>query len=243
MGYPTYQHSRGDGEYLIIAGLWGTGLLGDDKSHQIFAIATGVLVGGIAQLILVLVPLKRMGVSLGWLWQPQMKQIKRVIKLTGPMVLGLAVLQINALMDYLLASWLSGEPNEILLQFGSWKIPYPARTGAVSVLYYAQRLYNMPLGVFGIALATAIFPYFTAAAGRKDHDGLIKTLVKGLRLVAFIGIAATVGLIIISRPIVEFILGGGLSGILGFGPGEFGASDVQRVSMTLAFYCLFTDQW
>ncbi|MCK4850401.1 MAG: murein biosynthesis integral membrane protein MurJ [Phycisphaerae bacterium] len=224
--------------FLIIAGIWGTGLLGEDKSRQIFAIAAGVLVGGVAQLTLVLVPLKRMGVSLGWMWQPQMEQIKRIIKLTGPMVLGLAVLQVNALMDYLLASWLSGEPSEILLQLGSWKIPYPEETGAVSVLYYAQRLYNMPLGVFGIALATAIFPYFAACAGRKDHAGLIKTLLKGLRLVAFIGIAATVGLIIISQPVVEFILGGGLSGLFGFGPGEFGALDVQRVNKTLIFYCL-----
>ena len=74
-----------------------------------------------------------MGVSLGWLWQPQMKQIKRIIKLTGPMVFGLAVLQLNALMDYLLATWLSGEPGEVLMQIGSWEIPYPAKTGAVSV--------------------------------------------------------------------------------------------------------------
>ncbi len=62
----------------------GTGLLGEEKSQKIFAIAIGVLIGGLAQLVLVLVPLKRQGVGLGWLWQPQMEQIKRIIKLTGP---------------------------------------------------------------------------------------------------------------------------------------------------------------
>ena len=105
-------------------------------------------------------------------------------------------------------------------------------------MYYAQRLYNFPLGVFGIALGTALFTYFSACAGRKDHIGLVETLVKGLRQVAFIGIAATVGLIILSRPTVEFILGGGLSGIVGIGPGEFGPEAVPRVTSTLAFYCL-----
>lgn len=224
--------------FMIAAAIWLTGLWGDDPSEQIFALCVGVLVGGLAQLVLVLVPLKRMGVSLAWLWQPHMEQIRRILRLTGPMVLGLGVLQINALMDYLWVTWLSGPLGQPMLIFGSWIIPYPETDGAVAVLYYSQRLYNVPLGVFGIALATAIFPYFTACAGRKDHAGLVETLVKGLRLVAFIGLAATVGLIIISRPAVEFILGGGLSTIFGIGPGEFDALAVQRVSKTLAFYCL-----
>ena len=203
---------------LIVAAIWGTGLLGGEDSRKVFALAGGVLVGGVAQLILVLVPLKRQGVSLGWLWRPQMEQIRRIVRLTGPMMLGLGVLQINALLDYLLAWWLLGDE-------------------AVAVLYFSQRLYNVPLGVFGIALATAIFPYFTACAARKDHAGLVKTLVKGLRLVAFIGIGATVGLIILSREAVEFILGGGLSAIIGMGSGKFDAEAVGRVSRTLIFYC------
>ena len=123
------------------------------------------------------------------------------------------------------------------MTIGSRVIHYPETEGSVAVLYFSQRLYNVPLGVFGIALATAIFPYFTACAARRDHAGLVKTLVKGLRLVAFIGIGATVGLIILSREAVEFILGGGLSAIIGVGPGEFDAEAVGRVSRTLAFYC------
>ncbi|NIA06734.1 MAG: murein biosynthesis integral membrane protein MurJ [Actinobacteria bacterium] len=224
--------------FMIVAAIWLTGLLGDDSSEQIFALCVGVLVGGLAQLVLVLVPLKRMGVSLAWLWQPQMEQIRRILRLTGPMILGLGVLQINALMDYLWVTWLTGQPGQALITIGSWTLRYPVTDGAVSVLYYAQRLYNVPLGVFGIALATAIFPYFTACAARKDYAGLIDTLVRGLRQVAFVGLAASVGLIIISRPAVEFILGGGLSAIFGIGPGEFDASDIHRVAATLSFYCL-----
>ena len=224
--------------FLIIAAIWGTGLLGGEDSRKIFALAGGVLLGGLAQLILVLVPLKRRGISLTWLWRPQMEQIRRIARLTGPMMLGLGVLQINALLDYLLASWLSGQPGEVLMTIGSRVVHYPETTGAVSVLYYSQRLYNVPLGVFGIALATAIFPYFTACVGRKDYAGFIKILGKGLRLAAFIGIGATLGLIIISRETVEFILGGGLAAIVGIGPGEFDAADIGRVSITLAFYCL-----
>jgi len=224
--------------FMIVAAVWLTGLLGGDPSEQIFALCVGVLVGGLAQLVLVLLPLKRMGVSLAWLWKPQMEQIRRILKLTAPMVLGLGVLQINTLMDYLWVTWLTGPLGQPMLIFGSWIIRYPVTDGAVSVLYYSQRLYNVPLGVFGIALATAIFPYFTACAARNDHAGLIETLVRGLRQVAFIGLAASVGLIIISRPAVEFILGGGLSAIFGIGPGQFDASDIHRVSATLSFYCL-----
>ena len=223
---------------LLIAGIWGTGLLGGDKTRQIFAIAAGVLIGGIAQLLLVIIPLKRRGISLAWLWQPQMDQIKQIIKLTTPMILGLAVLQVNALLDYLLATWLSAEPSAVLIQIGSWQIHYPEQPGAVSVLYYAQRLYNMPLGVFGVALATAIFPYFTACAARKDHAGLVKTLVKGLRLVAFIGIAASVGLMIISRTILEFIPGGGLLSLFGVTESEFSLDAINRTVPTLMCYCL-----
>lgn len=223
--------------FLIIAGLWGTGLLGGDLSRKIFAVCAGVLVGGVAQLLLVIIPLKRQGISLAWLWQPQMKQISHIVKLTSPMVLGLAVMQVNALMDYLLAYWLGGNTGQVMAKVGSWSIPYPVGTEAPSNLYFAQRLYNMPLGVFGVALATAIFPYFTAAAGRKDHAGLVRTLVKGLRLVAFVGLAASLGLAIISRTIVEFIPGGGMLALFGIEKGEFGLPAIDRTTWILIFYC------
>ena len=224
--------------FLIVAGMWGTGLVGGDLSRKIFAVCAGVLLGGLAQLILVIVPLKRKGVSLGWLWRPQMEQISRIVKLTSPMILGLAVMQMNALLDYLMAYWLGGEAGKTLLAIGSWKLSYPVGTGAPSYLYHAQRLYNMPLGVFGIALATAIFPYFSRYAGRRDHAGLVDTLVKGLRLVAFIGLAASAGLMIVSRTAVEFIPGGGLLSLFGVAKGQFGLTAIERTSATLVFYSL-----
>ncbi len=224
--------------FLIIAGLWGTGLLGGELSRKIFAVCAAVLVGGVAQLLLVIVPLKRKGISLGWLWRPQMKQILHIVRLTSPMVLGLAVMQVNALLDYLLAYWLGGNPGEVMLRIGSWNVLYPVGAEAPANLYYAQRLYNVPLGVFGVALATAIFPYFTACAGRKDHAGLVATLVKGLRLVAFIGLAASLGLMIVGRTVVEFIPGGGLLSLFGIAKGEFGVAAIDRTTSTLLFYCL-----
>ena len=224
--------------FLIVAGLWGTGLLGGNLSRKIFAICAGVLLGGLAQLILVIVPLKRMGLSLRWLWQPQMEQIRRIVKLTSPMILGLAALQINSLLDYLLAFWLGGEPGQVLIRIGSWNIPYPVGTGAPSHLYFAQRMYNMPLGVFGIALATSIFPYFAAFAARKDHAGLVRTLVKGLRLVAFIGLPASLGLMIVGQDILAFIPGGGLLGLFGIAKSEFGTTAIALTTPTLMFYCL-----
>jgi len=224
--------------FLIAGAVWATRFLGPNPSTKIFALCGAVLLGGVAELALVMLPLKRKGISLHWLWQPQMEQIIRIVKLTGPMLLGLGIMQINALLDFLWATWFSGPPGQVLLSIGGRQIYYPETEGAVSVMYFAQRLYNVPLGVFGIALGTALFPYFSACASRRDHIGLIETLAKGLRQVAFIGLAATVGLIILSRPTVEFILGGGLSGIFGIGAGEFSSAAVPRVTSTLAFYCL-----
>ena len=96
----------------------------------------------------------------------------------------------------------------------------------------------MPLGVFGIALATSIFPYFATFAGRKDHDGLVRTLIKGLRLVAFIGLPASLGLMIVARSILEFIPGGGLLALFGIAKSKFGPHAIALTTPTLMFYCL-----
>ena len=81
------------------------------------------------------------------------------------MMLGLAVFQINTLFDSLIAWGLSPKTGgPAMLSFFGWESPYPIETGAVTGLQFAQRLYQFPLGVFGIALATAIFPALSRAA-------------------------------------------------------------------------------
>jgi putative peptidoglycan lipid II flippase len=120
----------------------------------------------------------------------------------------LAAVQITVVVNTLLASLL------------------PA--GSVSYLYYADRIMEFPLGVFGAALATAALPGMSAQAARQDHQALSATLGFALRLSAFITVPAAVGLVTLATPIVRLL----------FERGEFGAADVLLTSQALVGYAV-----
>ena len=121
---------------------------------------------------------------------------RRVVQQAVPMMIGLGVLQLNTLIDGLIASYPTTVGPTI---FGA---DYPLEEGAMSAVSFAQRLYQFPLGVFGIAVATAIFP--ALARLRHDDAGYRSTLRRGLRLVFFIAAPASVGLIWSRRPNVPW---------------------------------------
>jgi putative peptidoglycan lipid II flippase len=100
--------------------------------------------------------------------------------------------------------------------------------GSVSHLYYAQRLYQLPLGVLGISLATAIFPVMSDDAARKDFAALRTTISKAISATIFVALPATVGLIIIARPLIS----------AAFEHGKFTPQDTNMVVRTLVFYAL-----
>jgi putative peptidoglycan lipid II flippase len=100
--------------------------------------------------------------------------------------------------------------------------------GSVSHLYYAQRLYQLPLGVLGISLATAIFPVMSADAARKDFAALRTSISKGIRGTVFVAVPATVGLIMVGRPLIS----------AAFEHGRFTNEDTAMVIQTLTFYAL-----
>ncbi len=135
-----------------------------------------------------------------------------------PMILGLGVLQLNTFFDSLLASYPTVVGNTI---FG---IDYPLEEGANAAVGFAQRLYQFPLGVFGIAIATAIFPLLARQSDTLDH--FTATLRRGLRLTIYIGVPASVGLMLIREPLTAVILEGG----------DFTAGDTQRVARVLLGY-------
>lgn len=130
-----------------------------------------------------------------------LKMLRRMV----PVVLGMAALQINSVFDSMLAgmslfagqhpSWLGGAA-------------YPLTDASVSMLFYAQRLYQLPLGVFGIAIATVAFP----AMSRQTHDpaAFMGTLRRGLRIAGFIALPATVGLVMVADPLVNVVYLGGM---------------------------------
>ncbi len=197
--------------------------------QQLFAVAIAVLIAGIVQIAIQIPPLRSAGVSIRPSWKIHSAAFRKIIILMGPMILGLTVTQINTLADDLIAWWFSGsaEKGAFFMLLGN-KIAYPLQRGSVSHLYYAQRLYQLPLGIFGISLATAIFPVMSSLSAKKDFAALGKTVSQGLCSCFFIAIPATVGLIVIARPLIS----------LAFQHGQFSAGDTNMVAWTLFFYAL-----
>jgi len=217
---------------FIIGSLCFTGwVLVMAPTRQVFVAATAVITAGLVQIAIQLPPLHKRGVSIRPAWDVRSEEFKKILLLMGPMVLGMTVTQINTLADDIIAKCLSGssDKGEFFTWLGS-QIRYPLWDGAVSKLYYSQRLYQFPLGVLGISLATAIFPVMSAEAAKKDFDALLRTISRGLRASVFIAIPATVGLILVARPLVSAV----------FGHGQFAKSEANTewTACTLSFYAL-----
>jgi putative peptidoglycan lipid II flippase len=189
---------------MIAAVLWLSGRM----SPPITALAVGVLLGGMGQLAVQLPELHRLGVplvpALDWS-HPAVRQIARRL---WPAAFSLAAVQITVVVNTLLASLL--------------------RSGTVSYLYYADRVMEFPLGVFGIALATAVLPGMSAQAARGEHAALAGTLRFALRLSSFICVPAAVGLVALGEPVVRLL----------FQRGEFGAAEALYTSQALAGYAV-----
>jgi len=202
---------------VLIGGLVATGTVcGIQPENQIYFIAVCVLLAGAAQLAIQMPALRANGVRFFPAWDVRSESFKKVLWLMGPMVLGLTATQINTLIDDVIAlSFMNAQGH-------------PLTYGAPSHLYFAQRLYQFPLGIFGISLATAIFPVLSADAARKDFSALCATLSKGLQAALFVAVPATAGLILVARPVVAVV----------FQHGRFEAADTAATAWTLCFYAL-----
>jgi putative peptidoglycan lipid II flippase len=187
---------------LIAAALWLAPLM----QQPIVALAWGVFIAGLVQLLFQLPYVARLGL-LSWpRWAWHVEGIQRIIKLMLPAIFGSSVAQINLLFDTLLASMLV--------------------TGSVSWLYYSDRLVEFPLGVFGIALATVILPSLSKNFAEKSAEEFSRTLDWALRWVMLIGTPAMVGLLVLSGPMLTTL----------FLYGEFTQQDVRMASLSLMAY-------
>ncbi len=171
-------------------------------------LAIGVLVGGVIQVALQIPFLIEKGLSFVPQWNPNHPALKRIGVLMLPTLFGSAIYQVNQLVGTLLASLL--------------------REGSVSYLYYADRLVQFPLGVFAIAISTAVLPSLSREAAQRDLDGLKETLSHALRLTMFITIPAMMGLIVLREPIIRLL----------FQRGAFDAFTTIMTAQALLFYSL-----
>jgi putative peptidoglycan lipid II flippase len=151
----------------------------------ITAIAIGALVGGLAQVLIQWPLLRREGFAYRPFLDWKQDALRRVLLLMGPGTVGLAATQMNVFVNTVLAT-----------QEG---------TGAVSWLNYAFRLMYLPTGLFGVSIATATVPAVSRHAAQQDEAAVRSTLADGLSLMLVLNVPATVGLIVLSHPIVRVI--------------------------------------
>ncbi len=176
-------------------------------SEPIVGVAIGIVLGGLAQFAMQLPGLKGRGMLFGLRFQPGHPGVKRIGLLMVPSLLGLSVTQINITVSTILASYFSGGPT---------------------YLFYGMRLIQFPLGIFGVALATAILPTLSAQAARGALDELRTTIGFGLRMIFFIILPAMLGLILLRQPIVHLV----------FEHGSFTKADTLATATALLCYAV-----
>jgi putative peptidoglycan lipid II flippase len=132
--------------------------------------------------------------------------LRRLLTLMGPGLIGLAAVQINLVVNSILAT---GEG-----------------TGAVSALSYAFRLMYMPIGLFGVSIATAVIPTLSRHAARNETADMRGAISNGLRLMLTLNVPATIGLVVLASPIVALI----------FEHGRFTPADTAATAAALACY-------
>ncbi len=176
--------------------------------QPIMALAIGVFVAGVLQLLFQLPFLYRLKL-LTWP-KPDRKDegVRRIMRLMLPAMFGSSVAQINLLLDTLIASFLM--------------------TGSVSWLYYSDRLMEFPLGVFAIALATVILPSLSRQHADEDTQQFNQTLDWALRWAILIGVPAAAALMFLAVPLLTTL----------FQYGEFDASDVIKSEISLQAYSI-----
>ena len=181
-------------------------LVSPQLDEPMIAVAWGVFVAGFVQLIFLLPSLARIRLLPRPRWGLRDPGVKKILKLMVPGIIGSSVSQINLLFDTLLASFLI--------------------TGSVSWLYFADRLVEFPLGIFGIALATVILPVLSRAHASGSGEHFSHILDAGLRWVLLIGVPAMVGLLLLARPALSTL----------FEYGDFSTSDVDMATLALLAY-------
>lgn len=177
-------------------------------ADPIYGLAIGALAGGAAQLAMQAPFMKKRGFSFRPRFDFSHPALKRILLLMGPAALGSAIYQFNIVVGTLLASLLP--------------------QGSVSYLYYADRIVEFPLGVFAIALGTAVLPSMSRHTADNDIPGLISAFSHAMRLVIFIMVPASVGLIVLRHPIVELI----------YQRGEFTSLSTRMTAEALLYYTL-----
>ena len=192
----------------IIGMVWILPLAGPGLEERLILLAICLLISGAVQLGVQIPFLSRYGFSPRFVFGFLHPSLRKVGKLILPAILGFAIVQVNTFVDMTMGFW--------------------AGAGANSSLFYANRLMQFPLGVFAIAMGTALLPAISHLTARQEIEEVKKTLSFAIRSVFFIIFPAMAGLIVLRTPIVRLL----------FEHGEFNAASTARTSFTLLCYTI-----
>ena len=228
-----------------LAAVWGIApYFASDKLAQAYAIAAAVLVSGVLQFVVQLPALRRLGFRFDYDWAASRDAFWLVIRSMAPITLGMAVTQLNTLCDSLLAWGLSAEAGASrTIPWLPGEVAYPMQTGAAAAIYYGERFYQLPVGLLGVAIATVIYPLLSRHAARGDHAAVGADLTLGLRLVAFTAVPASMGIMLVARPVVRVLFERGEFTAARCGPrgGNDRGLCQRRVGLFARFRCWCAD--
>ena len=183
-------------------------LLAHHFAEPVMALAFGVLLSGLLQLSFLLPSLNKRLLLIRPTLDVKDVGVQRVLKKMVPAMLGASVTQISTLLDTLFATLLS--------------------VGSVSWLYYSERLINLPLGVFGVAIATVIMPTLSRQFSNSSESQFSATLDWAMRTILLVAIPASIGLFLLAEPVVAAL----------FEHGRFGSSDVAMTARSLRAFAI-----
>ncbi len=189
---------------LIVATLW----LAPKLDQPVVALAWGVFIAGVAQLVFQIPFLYRLGMLPKFSLNGAADGVRKIIRLMLPAIFGSSVVQINLLINTIIASFLA--------------------VGSISWLYISDRFVELPLAIFGVATATIILPRLSKQYVNQSETGFNQTLDWALRISILIAMPATLGLILLAKPI--------LAALVQYR--EFTATDTSMAALSLMTYAL-----
>ncbi len=183
----------------------GLGYSGEPNAGII--LATGVLVAGFAQLAMLWFSLKRAGIPLRLRRPRYDDSMKRLVELGIPGILAGGITQINIVVGTIIAS---------------------LQAGAVSYLYYADRLYQLPLGLVGVAIGVVLLPELSRRLRAGDHSAAMETQNRSLEFAFLLTLPAAIALAVLAQPIIQVL----------FERGAFGPDDTHATAQALAAFAI-----
>jgi putative peptidoglycan lipid II flippase len=174
----------------------------------IYGFAIGTVLGGIVQFLIQVPRSIKLGFHYRWLLDWKDSGLRQVLVLTLPAIIGGAAVQVNVLVNTKYASYLGNGP--------------------VTWLYYAFRLMQFPIGMFGVAIASVVLPSVSRSAAQENMDHFREKMSEGIKLALFLTIPSSVGLAVLAKPIIAAI----------YQHGRFLAFDTAQTAMVLQAYTI-----